>query len=88
MCVLKEGDKGSLTNTHLLEVIIMLKEKFSVSVKVGKRIASDATRIAKTGSVKAVNTTVKATKVSTKFVADKANKIPEINLADNNTEEA
>ena len=65
----------------------MLKEKISVSVQVGKRIASDATRIAKTNSVKAVNTTVKATKVSTKFVADQANKIPEIDLADNNTEE-
>ena len=63
----------------------MLKEKISVSVQVGKRIASDATRIAKTGSVKAVNTTVKATKVSTKFVADQANKIPEIGQ---NTEEA
>lgn len=67
----------------------MLKDKLSVSVQVGRKFASDATNvaktttvkaanIAKTGSVKAVNTTVKATKVSTKFVADQANKIPEI----------
>ena len=67
----------------------MLKDKLSVSVQVGKRFASDATRVAKTttvkaanktktGSVKVVNTTVKATKVSTKFVADQAGKIPEI----------
>lgn len=56
----------------------MLKEKFSVSVKVGRKFAADATSIVKTGSVKAINTTVKATKASTKFVADQANKIPEI----------
>jgi hypothetical protein len=67
----------------------MLKDKLSVSVQVGRKIASDATKIAKTTSVKAldttksagkvaVNSTVKATKVSTKFVADKASKIPEI----------
>lgn len=67
----------------------MLKEKISVSVQVGKRVASDTARVAKnttvkaaemtkTGSVKVVNTTVKATKVSTKFVADQAGKIPEI----------
>lgn len=56
----------------------MLKDKLSVSVKVGRKFAADATSIAKTTTVKAVNTTVKATKVSTKFVADQANKIPEI----------
>lgn len=56
----------------------MLRDKLSATVKVGRKIASDATNIAKTGSVKAVNGTVKAAKTSTKFVADKTNKIPEI----------
>lgn len=67
----------------------MLKDKLSVSVQVGRKIASDATKMAKTTSVKAldttktvskvaVNSTVKATKASTKFVADQAGKIPEI----------
>lgn len=56
----------------------MLKDKLSATVKVGRKIASDATNIAKASSVKAVNTTVKATKTSTKFVSDKASKIPEI----------
>ena len=67
----------------------MLKDKLSVSVQVGRKIASDATKMAKTTSVKAasttktasvmvVTTTVKATTASTKFVADQAGKIPEI----------
>jgi hypothetical protein len=67
----------------------MLKDKLSVSVQVGKRFAADATNVAKTTTVaaahktknlgtKTVNSTVKATKTSTRFVADQASKIPTI----------
>ena len=67
----------------------MIKDKFQVTVKVGKRFASDATSVAKTTTVaaahktkslgtKTVNSTVKATKTSTRFVADQASMIPTI----------
>lgn len=56
----------------------MLKDKLSASVNTSKRIASGTTRIAKTGSVKVINTTVRATKKSTNFVADLTDRIPEI----------
>jgi hypothetical protein len=56
----------------------MIKDKFQISVQVGKRIASDATSKTKSLGTKTVNTTVKATKTSTRFVADQASKIPTI----------
>jgi len=56
----------------------MLKDKMSASVQTGKRIAFRTAHTTKAASVKVVNTTVKATKASTKFVADQAGKIPEI----------
>jgi stage V sporulation protein SpoVS len=56
----------------------MIKDKFQISVKVGKRFASDATSKTKSIGAKTVNTTVKATKTSTRFVADQASKIPTI----------
>lgn len=89
MCVLKDGEHWVPLLTHTYRRCIMLKEKISVSVQIGKRVASDTTRVAKTttvkaakmtktGSVKVVNTTVRATKKSTNFVADLTDRIPEI----------
>ena len=56
----------------------MLKDMLSTSAKTGKRIAFRTAHTTKAASVKMVNTTVRMAKKSTNFIADTADRIPEI----------